>query len=86
MLFDEQELHLPSITFRNVVGRYFRVRKRGNLNESHPLLAVAREKDADAITTLIKLFNRYSLIAEYEKGKRRTRKKAKHSERRRNLN
>ncbi len=70
MLFDAYELHLPSITFRNVVGRYFRVRKRGNLNESHPLLAVAREKDADAITTLIKLFNRYSLIAEYEKRKK----------------
>ena len=70
MLFEAYELHLPSITFRNVVGRYFRIRKRGNLNESQPLLAVAREKDADAITALIKLFDRYSLIAEYEQKKK----------------
>ena len=77
MLFGAYELYLPSITFRNVVGRYFRVRKRGNLNESHPLLAVAREKDADAITTLIKLFDRYSLIAEYEKKKKESEEKDK---------
>ena len=76
-LFDGYNLQLPSITLRDVVGRYFRIRKRGNLNENHPLLVVAREKDADAITILIKLFNKYSLIAEYEKKKKAEEEKEK---------
>ena len=53
------------------------LRKRGNLDESHPLLAVARERDADAITALIKLFDRYSLIAEYEQKKKESEEKDK---------
>jgi uncharacterized protein YydD (DUF2326 family) len=77
MLFEAYELRLPSITFRNIVGRYFRIRKRGNLDETHPLLAVTREKDADAITALIKLFDRYSLIAEYEQKKKASEEKDK---------
>lgn len=76
-LFLAYELRLPSITFRNIVGRYFRIRKRGNLDESHPLLAVARERDADAITALIKLFDKYSLIAEYEQAKKQSEEKDK---------
>lgn len=77
LLFDAYEIRLPSITFRNIVGRYFRVRKRGNLSESYPLLAVAREKDADAVTALIKLFGRYILIAEYEQAKKQSEEKDK---------
>ena len=76
-LFFAYELRLPVISFRNVVGRYFRIRKRGNLNESHPLLYVAREKDADAITALIKLFDRYELIAEFEQAKKESEEKGK---------
>jgi hypothetical protein len=76
-LFNTYQINLPSMTFRNMVGRYFRIRKRGNLDESHPLLAVAREKDSEAIIALIKLFNRYSLISEYEQKKKESEEKGK---------
>jgi hypothetical protein len=77
LLFLAYEIRLHHITFRNIVSRYFRIRKRGNLNEGRPLLAVARERDADAIAALVKLFDRYDLIAELEQAKKESEEKDK---------
>lgn len=54
------------ISFRDMVGRYFRVYGRDNLSEKRPLHAVARESDEQAITALLKLFGVFNRFEEYK--------------------
>ena len=56
LLFKEYEIQSENISFRNIVGRYFRVYGRPNHNEYQPLHNTPREKDAEAITALQRLF------------------------------
>ena len=60
-------LDLPYLSFRDAVGRYIRVYGKGNYDEKHPLHYVAGESENKAIIALIKLFDKYSIIAEFEK-------------------
>lgn len=60
-------LDLPYLSFRDAVGRYIRVYGKGNYDEKHPLHYVAGESENKAIIALMKLFNKYSIIAELEK-------------------
>lgn len=55
-LFKEYRIESENISFRNIVGRYFRVYGRPNHDEHKPLHNTPREKDAEAITSLQRLF------------------------------
>lgn len=55
-LFKEYGIDAEGITFRNIVGRYFRIYGRPNHDEYQPLHNTPREKDVEAITALQRLF------------------------------
>ena len=55
---------LYDTTFRDIVGRYFRVYGRDNLDEKEPLLADKQEAHVTAIKSLMKLFDKYQAVAE----------------------
>lgn len=55
------------LTFRNVVGRVFRIYNRNTHNELRPLNAVIREDDKSGIVFLLKLFNLYGDLDDIEK-------------------
>lgn len=59
-------LNLPWLSFRDAVGRYIRAYGKGNCDEKHPLHYVATEPSNNTIIALLKLFDRYSIIAEIE--------------------
>ncbi len=59
-------LDLPWLSFRDAVGRYIRAYGKGNCDEKHPLHYVATEPGNKTIIALLKLFDRYSIIAEIE--------------------
>lgn len=56
LLFKEYAIESENISFRNIVGRYFRVYGRPNHDEYQPLHNTPREKDSEAITALQRLF------------------------------
>jgi hypothetical protein len=66
-LLGHYKIALPSITFRDIVGRYFRIYGRENLDEKKPLHNAKQETDKAAIISLMKLFNMYAPIASLEK-------------------
>jgi hypothetical protein len=66
-LLDNYGIALPSLSFRNMVSRYFRIYGRDNLDEKHPLLSFPKEREADAIDVLIKLFNLYANLDNLKK-------------------
>jgi uncharacterized protein YydD (DUF2326 family) len=66
-LFEHYKIKLPHINFRDIVGRYFRIYGRDNLDEKHPLHMVGPEKPGVAVMALMKLFGRYAAIADLEK-------------------
>ena len=55
-LFEQYRIESENISFRNIVSRYFRVYGRPNHDEHKPLNNTPREKDAEAITALQRLF------------------------------
>ena len=63
-LMELYNIDLYKTTFRDIVGRYFRVYGRENLDEKKPLNVVGREKQATAIQSLMKLFNKYKAVEE----------------------
>ena len=62
-LLGHYKIDLPLISFRDIVGRYFRIYGRENLEEKKPLHSVRQETDKDAITALLKLFDMYAPVA-----------------------
>ena len=63
-LFREYAIALPSISFRDIVTRYFRIYRRENLDENHPLRAVPQEHEEESIASLVKLFGMHAGIEE----------------------
>jgi len=61
-LLQSYTIGLTSISFRDVVSRYFRIYGRDNLDERHPLRSVPQEREEDAIVSLMKLFSLYENI------------------------
>ena len=59
-------IDLPWLSFRDAVGRYIRAYGKGNCDEKRPLHYVATEPGNKTIIALLKLFDRYSIIAEVE--------------------
>lgn len=55
-------IDLPNISFRQIVGRYFRVYGRGSSNERKPLASYDGEAPKESLIALLKLFNGYAPI------------------------
>ncbi|CAC9932256.1 hypothetical protein PEPCOX59622_01034 [Aedoeadaptatus coxii] len=66
-LADKYHLNLPGLTFRGAVSKFFRIYGRDTCDENHPLKSALREPDSAAIDGMIKLFNKYSIIADKKK-------------------
>lgn len=63
-LAKKYHLDLPNLTFRNAASRYIRVYGKDNCDEKNPLHSTPKEKSEDAIIAIIKLFDKYTGIAE----------------------
>ena len=73
-------ISLYATTFRDIVGRYFRVYGRDNLDEKEPLKADKQEPNLSAIASLMKLFDKFRAVAELKKEhKKKTDEKNAHS-------
>lgn len=57
---------IGNLSFREIIGRYFRIYGKQNLKEKRPLQYYDKEIDKDSIKILISLFNKYSSIKSYE--------------------
>ncbi|EEG77484.1 DUF2326 domain-containing protein [Dethiobacter alkaliphilus] len=66
-LLEHYEIDLPLISFRGIVGRHFRIYGRENLDEKKPLHNAKQETDKAAITSLMKLFDKYASVDSLEK-------------------
>lgn len=65
-LFTSYNIDLPSVTFRDVVGRYLRAYGKDNYSEKRPLDSYSGESGEKAITALEKLFDVYCRLEEYK--------------------
>lgn len=63
-LFNFYHIDLPLISFRKVVGRYFRVYGRHSTDENNVLAAYLNERQQDSLKDFLKLFNLYEQIDE----------------------
>lgn len=57
-------LNYSGLSFRNEIGRYFRIYGRENLQERKPLHLFHAESEEKCIDSLLKLFNKYGAILE----------------------
>lgn len=53
---------LKGMSFRDIVGRYFRIYGKQNLNEKKPIQYFDKEIEDISVTTLIKLFDKYEFL------------------------
>lgn len=66
-LFSSYQIPIPDLSFRDMVGLYFRMQGKGNLQPNRPLSIVPNESATRSIIRLEKIFNVYWKIKEYEK-------------------
>ena len=66
-LTEKYDLNLPGLTFRGAVSRFFRIYGRDTCDENRPIKSALKEPDSAAINGMIKLFDKYSIIAEKKK-------------------
>lgn len=57
---------LDGLTFRSVVGRYFRIYGKENLNEHKPIQYFEKERSSESILALVKIFDKYTFLKAYE--------------------
>ncbi|AEY65746.1 DUF2326 domain-containing protein [Clostridium sp. BNL1100] len=57
---------LEDLSFRNIVGRYFRIYGKENLNERKPIQYFEKESAAMSISALLKLFDKYKALKVFE--------------------
>ncbi|OSB19166.1 DUF2326 domain-containing protein [Clostridium sporogenes] len=65
-LKDKYKIYIEDISFRDIVGRYTRVYGKENLNERKPMQYFEKETQKDSILQLIKIFDKYKVVKEYE--------------------
>lgn len=65
-LKEKYGINLEDISFRDIVGRYARVYGKENLNEKKPLQYFGKEVASKSILALIKLFDKFKIIKQYE--------------------
>lgn len=66
-LLELYKINIKDLTFRQIVGSYFRVYGKDNSNEKHPLASYSGEGQETSLTSLLKLYNSYSVLAELNK-------------------
>ncbi|HJE93701.1 DUF2326 domain-containing protein [Anaerotignum lactatifermentans] len=66
LLQNKYQCELDGLGFRAIVGRYFRIYGKENLNEHKPIQYFEKESYSKSILALVKLFNKYSTIKTYE--------------------
>lgn len=66
LLQQQYSCEIEDLSFRNIIGRYFRVYGKENLNERKPIQYFEKETAQSSITALLKLFDKYKLIKSYE--------------------
>lgn len=57
---------IEDLSFRNIVGRYFRVYGKENLNEKKPIQYFEKETAPMSISALLKLFNKHGALKAFE--------------------
>ena len=65
-LQEKYNSQLEGLSFRAIVGRYFRVYLKENLNERKPIQYFEKETAPQSILALLKLFDKYKYIKAYE--------------------
>ena len=65
-LKNSYQINYPDLSFRNEVGRFFRIYGRENLQEKKPMHSFLADKGSNCIKSLLKLFDCYSTISEAE--------------------
>jgi len=63
----EYGCELEGLSFRDIIGRYFRVYGKENLVERKPIQYFDKELEAASILALVKLFDKYKIIESCEK-------------------
>ena len=66
-LTEKYHLNLPGLTFRGAVSKFFRIYGRDTCDENRPIKSALKEPDSAAIDGMIKLFDKYSIIADKKK-------------------
>lgn len=59
-------INLKYLSFRDFVGRFFRIYGKENLNEKRPLEVVNKEPSSNAVNTLLKIMNLFDGIVRFE--------------------
>ena len=65
-LQEKYNCQLESLTFRSIIGRYFRIYGKENLNEKKPIQYFEKETASQSILALLKLFDKYKSLKAYE--------------------
>lgn len=65
-LQEKYNCQLESLSFRSIVGRYFRIYGKENLNERKPIQYFEKETAPKSILALLKLFDKYKTLKEYQ--------------------
>lgn len=79
-LKEQYQLDFYLGSFREAIGRYFRIYGKGNHNEKDPLKAAPNEPTNKAIKALEKLYDSYRILEEYQKAINDLKTKIKASE------
>lgn len=66
ILQNKYHSNIDELGFRDIVGRYFRIYGKENLNEHKPIQYFEKESSKKSILALVKLFNKYNYLKEYE--------------------
>ncbi|MDR2023330.1 MAG: DUF2326 domain-containing protein [Hungatella sp.] len=65
-LQEQYMCQLEDLSFRNIVGRYFRIYGKENLNERKPIQYFEKETAAMSISALLKLFDKHKSLKAFE--------------------
>ena len=65
-LQEKYNCELEGLSFRSIVGRYFRVYGKENLNERKPIQYFEKETASKSILALVKLFDKFNALRAYE--------------------
>ena len=84
-LTEKYHLDLPGLTFRGAVSKFFRIYGRDTCDENRPIKSALKEPDSAAIDGMIKLFDKYSIIADKKKSMKMLKKKKVYLKRQKNM-
>lgn len=65
-LKDKYNCQIDNLSFREIIGRYFRVYGKENLEEKKPIQYFDKEPQKISIKKLLSLFNKYNTLQSYE--------------------